>query len=438
MLNKLINSRKDLLAQREKEGGVAIVFAILLLMILLLVVVIVATTSIAAATSAKDLGSREVFRNAAEAALSNALLTANNSTSTQALEDRRTINNAFYGTMTTDTSNRGNEIRWMWYTQQVVFPGQKVGYYVYATGYSSVTGINAGVELRAQLAPIKVSSGSVVGGVANYALAPDSPFQWGLTGINSVSTQAGAKIYSADSFFGVNASGTQTRGTLISTNNTVNLADNTGLIQKSFTNPANICSGAGCPTSGTTYREFNIDPSPSGSLVTTNCPAGPYPVWRASQNGGVLNLPNNSCVNQLIFDVNTVVPANFTVTNPLRIYSIAGVLAFRGVTVNNTRSPAALQVYSQLGSLSVGDPANTFLAGNTYVGIYYVTSRRNVNTLEGGSCSVFPNSTVFGAMNCLNVTLQSNSTFYLDLASLNLNVDPTSRNVWIQQFVEEI
>lgn len=438
MLNKLINQRKEILENRGEEKGAAIIVAILILMILLLVAVVVSTTSFSAATSARELNSRAVYKNAAEAAISNALLTANNSSAANALELRRGLSNAFYGTMTADTSTRGGEIRWRWYTEQVVFPGQRIGYYIYATGYSSVEGVNSGVTLRAQFAPVAVASGTIVNGVARYSLAANSPYQWGLTGINSVSTQSGAKIYSYDSFYGAAASGTRTTGTIASTNNSMNIADNNGLIQKSFTNPSNVCSGSGCASSGTTYREFNLDPSLAGALVPANCPAGPYPVWRASDNGGVLNLPNNSCVNQLIFDVNTIVPANFTISNPLKIYSTAGVTVFRGVTLNNTRSPATLQVFSQLGNLSVGDPANTFTATNTYAGLYFVTSRLNAGNLEGGSCSIFGSSTVFGALNCYNVTLQANSTFYLDLASLNLNVNAQSRNIWIQQFVEEI
>lgn len=438
MLNRLVHHRQQILQNRNQESGAAIIVAILILMVLLLVVVIVSTTGFTAATSARDLNSREIYKNAAEAALANALLTANNSTDPDALELRRGLNNAFYGTMTNDTSTRGGEIRWRWYTEQVVLPGQRIGYYIYATGYSTDQGVAGGVTLRGQFTPVNVASGTIVNGVAQYKLSPTSPYQWGLTGVNSISTQAGAKIYSSDSYYGAVASGTGTTGTIASTNNSMTLTDDTGLIQKSFSNPANVCSGGGCEFSGTTYREFNLDPSLSGALVEENCPAGPYPVWRASDNGGVLNLQTDSCVNQLIFDVNTIVPANFTINNPLKIYSDAGVIVFKGVTVNSTRSPATLQVFSQLGNLSVGDPANTFVNSDTYAGIYFVTSRINDGDLEGGSCSVFPDSTVFGALNCYNVTLQTDSIFYLDLASLSLNVDATSRNIWIQQFVEEI
>lgn len=434
---------------QDREGGAALIFAVLLVMVLMLVMVLVTTTAVTSANSATTLSTANIYRNAAEAGIANALIEANNATSaagTNPLEKRRGTANAASGTMPDTTSTSGEDIRWKWYTQQVVFPGEKVGYYVYATGYSFQQGITEGINLRAQFVPTNVQEGyyDSSSNRISYRAPWASPFQWGIAGFTSVSLSDTAKIYSADSNYGNTASGTNTVGTVVATNGTMNIATTTATLrEKSFSgSPASgtSCNGVGCNTSGTTYRDYNMSGDSANSRVNTMCPTTTsYSVWTASSNGGVMNLAANTCVGGLVFDVPTTVPANWSDSNPLTIYNTGNTTVFKGVQLNKTNSPNAFKVYSMSGNLSVGNSTNVYSTAITNVSLSYYSGV--------GTCTVYPAAVYFGAVACANVSLLSDSTFYLDMATVNsgVNVHGTgtgystgSRNIWKQEYLEQL
>jgi len=446
MITKLqaaINKR-----DQDREGGAALIFAVLLVMVLMLIMVLVTTTAVTSATSARSLSTTDMYRNAAETAVANALLEGNNATFTppnNGLEARRGIANASTGTMPASTSNSGTDIKWQWYTQQVVFPGERVGYYVYATGYSAKEGIDDGITLRAQFLPKNVQEGfyDTATGKTSYRFPWSSPFQWGVTGFNAVTISGSAKIYSADSKYGSNASGTATVGTVASTNGIMSVTSTTpSLVDKSFLSPAitgTSCNGAGCNLSGTTYRGYKLDSGTTNNRVTTSCPGSTYPVWKASENGGVLNMAANSCVGGLIFDIPTILTANWSEGTPLTIFNIGDTTIYQGVQVNKTNIPTALRIYSRTGNANIGNPATSYSGATTTASMSFYTG--------AGSCNVYNATTYFGAMACGNLSLMDGSTFYLDLASINIatNVQGTgsgyangSRNIWYQQYIEQL
>jgi len=455
----MLTDIRNALDRKKNENGSAMIFAILVLMILLLATVIVSTYATTAAVTARELTSRDALRNAANAAIENAMLTANNNSNAAALEAHRGVGNSVTGTYTSDSSNQGTDLKWTWYTERVVLSGQRVGYYVYATGYNDKQGgKNAGVRFRAQFDPISVTGGKwnpanpngedgrpkTDKGSVSYNISSESPYQLGLTGLSSLSIEGNAKIYSSDSFYGNQPSGTSSNKTTAATNGTMNItAPTSGLQQKSFTAPVageEPCTSAGCATSGTTYRNYDINMDDvatvvnggklsGGTTVAGKC-ANVKPIWKASENAGIMNIANDSCVQQIIFDVNTNIPATYSINSPLKLYTTTGVTVYKGVKVNTTNSPASLRIYSATGGVNVGDSTNTYLNGPTYLGAYIATAQ--------GRCQVYSGATYFGALACANTNIYSGSIFYQDLASFSVNTNVSQRNVWSQGYLEEL
>lgn len=425
---------REILNNRKNEDGVSLIFALLVLVMLLLVTVIVATTATTSAVTANQLTSGTVLRSAATNGLQNALLVANNSQTSSILETKRGVGGAVYGTVTNDSNSgrRDGEIKWRWYTEQVVFPGQIVGYYVYSTGYSSVTGIDKGVTLRAQFVPTAATSGdwNPTTKAVSYKLSPEASYQWGITGTISVSLEDSSKVYGFDSYYGSTPGGANSTGTAIATNNTVTIGSGTGIQSSSFTSPSatgNDCTGTGCAGVGVVYREFDVNLQSVADKMTTMCGSNNPPIWRASEHGGVLDLPANTCVGGLIFDVDTTVPANYTPNSPLAVYSVGDVTVNKGINVNTSNSPGSLKVYSNSGALSVGVSGSGSILSRTNMYMATVT----------GLCEIAANSTYFGATACGRVIVRSNAVYYLDAASRSGSA-LTQRNVWTQTYVEEL
>lgn len=429
------------LKNRDREDGSSLIFAILVLMILLLATVVVTATATTAAGTARSLISRDTLKNAAEAGLQSAIVAANNSTATNVLESKRNVANAVTGTMTVDNNSgrQDGEIKWRWYTEQVVFPGKVVGYYVYSTGYSTDTGgIETGVTLRAQFKPLLVTGANSADGTKiEYYIGAESIFQQGITAStttsNNILVESTAKVYTADSFYGHTPSGTSSTGASLATNGTVQVESGSGIqyisIDKTPSSGA-PCSGTGCASIGISSRGYGINTENISSKgLPANCTTT-LGIWRASSNGGKLNIPQDSCVTGLIFDINTTVPANWSNSTPLRIFNSGNTTIDKGVTVNTTNSPQSLKIYSTSGKLTLGTTGTG--TGTSFSGYFGSVT---------GQCEIAGSTKYFGALSCGSVILRAGSVFYLDLASRGLS--PTynytgQRKIWLNDFVEEL
>lgn len=423
----------------KQEEGSALIFAILLVMVLTLTVVLVTGTAITSANSARELVTRDLLRQAAEAGLNNAVLQANQTT-TNVLETRIGSGAAATGAMTGTTSTKTNAdlgLRWRWYTQKVIFPGEQAGYYVYSEGYSTVPGMTEKVTLRAQFLSNRISSATYTTSSNVISYEGANPWETGIAGLNSVTVQSGAKVYVADSNYGPNPSGTNSVGSTVMSNNGVAIQDTASGV-RSITFGANrtsaVCTGAGCNGVGQTYRgsDYGLTAVSKQFLAGGKCPPGTtYPVWRSSQNNGVLNLPSGSCVSELIFDRDTTIPASFSKTSPLVIFNTGSTTVWKGARVNTNNVPMAFQIYSN-GSTSIGDPANVANASNpTRAQFEYASAL--------GSCHVYSGAAYFGVLNCSNVTLATGSITYIDLGAKEItSLDPAARKVWYATYVEEL
>jgi hypothetical protein len=431
MMDKLKNYRNG----EDRESGAAMIFAILLLMLLLLVSVIVATTATTQSQSSRVNSLREANLSAANNGIENALFNANNSTDTKWLESKRTIANATTGTPPVGAYNVEG-LKWRVYTERVVTSGNTVAYYVYSTGYISSLGPDEGVTLRSIFQGSKVNSGKYVSqadGAVNvaYTLSADSSWAYGILGTTGVNFSGTTKLYSFDSAkSGSVPTGTATNGTVASTNTAVAIANtqhgisniissypgvNTGCV------PSNVCNTAPVTQS---YRNSEVSLAGVTENVKSICTGTGYPIWKASENSGVLNLPTNTCLGGLDFDINTTVPASFSAGSPLRLNVLGNVTVKPGVSVNSTGAPTKLVIRSVGGNLTVG----SLTTANRTQFLY---------TSENATCNVTGPGIFFGGMACATVNVYDSAKVYMDLAARSLE-SITTRHIWVNTYVEEL
>lgn len=413
----------------KNESGAAMIFALLILMVLAFLSVTMTLQATTQAQSQREITLREAYVASAYSAMETAVFNANNSSNANWLESRRGILNAQNGTPPTNTSSV-SDLRWRIYTERVVTSGNQVAYYVYATGYVSSIGVDQGITLRGIINGTDVTEGvyNSEGGI-QYRLSVEGSWAHGLTGVNELTFLGTSKLYSFDSALsGSTPSGTSSRDVNFYSKGKINITNvnhglKTGTVTAYGTNnrclPENICEQAAI-----IFRElgFDVDLTEVTDNVNTACPNVSYPVWTASQNDGVLDLPANACVGGLVFDVNTTVPASNTKTNPLRINVKGGnVVINPGIKVNTSNVPTALIIRST---------GNTFTADNTSKSNLFITA-------PNATCSTKGSAMLFGGISCQRVSLEGSSTVYLDL-SIRSNVFGSDRKIWNISYVEEL
>lgn len=435
------------LNRKENEQGSSMIFAILVLMIFLFATVIVASTAVTSASTSKELTSREVLRMSAEAGLENALLNANNNSSGFSSFWTGGVSigpsNVVTGTLATSSvsGRQTGEVKWEWHAESL--GGTTPCYYVYSTGYSTQTGGKAkGVSLRTQMCATAVESATVdADGTPNYFFGMPNLFQLGVTGTNSIVVKQNALIRSSNGRTPSSSSNPST-GSSISTNGTLKIGSGTGVKELNFTssNQAETCEGAGCTETGIsqTYRGFNVNfGATDDATVWNKCPLSSYPEWKASENGGVWNLPDGACVGSIKFDVNTVFNGGNTETTPLSIHNIGPTEVSTGVTVNSEGKH--IRIYSGTGSLNVG--ATTGGSTPTTTFFYFATA--------GGSCNIGNVSNshktkFFGALACNNIALEQNAELYIDLEAKKAALGSGSiicsgkKCIWNKTYIEEL
>jgi Tfp pilus assembly protein PilX len=433
---KMMNNIKQHRNGERNESGAAMIFALLLLMLLMLVTVIVATTATTQSQSTREVSLREGYLSAANNGIEVALYNANNNITEDWLETKRTIGNAMTGTPPNGANNIDG-LRWRIYTERVVTTGNTVAYYVYSTGYTPTLGIDKGITLRSIFQGSKVNSGKYVYQADEtvnvaYTLSADGSWAYGLLGTNGMTFSGTSKLYSFDSSkSGGIPTGTSTIGTVASTNTAVelnNTAHGISSIISSYPGvntgclPASICNTS--PGLTQSYRNSEVNLSGVTENIQSTCTGTGYPLWKASENSGVLNLPANTCLGGIYFDVNTTVPASFTASSPLRLNVLGNVTVKSGVSVNANGAPTKLVIRSTGGDLT----ANTGTTANRVQFLY---------TSENATCNVTGAGIFFGGIACANVNVYDSARIYMDLAARSLE-SITSRHIWVNTYVEEL
>lgn len=420
-IDKIRNLRER--AENNHESGAAMIFAIILLMLMLFVSLLIATTATVQAGVARDQRLRESYNFAANNGVEWMLMQANQNPA--ALETYRGVGNAYTYTPYSGEYDLDN-IRWRVYTEQVATSGGGLSYYVYSTGYDTVLGVNKGSTLRATFESYPISTAAYnVSGTPTYYLKAENTWGNGILGLSSIQINAGSKLYSYESGIqGNTPTGTSNQASVATTNTAVTLGDASTAVKSVITSIPSSANGckptSNCAAVSTSFRGAELRLNTVTDLVNTKCPNASYPVWVASNNGGLLNLgATQRCWGGLVFDVPTTLSGMYTDTNPLALYVKGGVTVNSNVNING--SPIELQIFSRAGNLNINNvKANLLYASND------------------ASCTVTGNSAVFfGATSCASISVAGNAKYYYDISSKSAAPD-TSRRVWLKVFIEQL
>jgi hypothetical protein len=418
------------LERRKNEEGSSMIFALIVLMLALAATLIIVAYTLTSLLTTRVLNINAVYGTAAQTAISDAVLAANSQNGQALLDAHQGSSNAVTGVV----SNSTYSVNWSWYTSRVATTGEKIYYYVYATGYST-TGVDKGTseKVRVILSSVNVSGASYTGGKIVYQASDQSVHQWGLMGTNSATYNAGSIINSYDSFQTLTPTAT-TNQSATASNGNLKLASGTGLTtfnQFGSGSASTRCSGTGCASVAFQNQTSGFDMTSLATNVNTQCPnaASTYPSWTASANSGLLTTNSSSqCFNTMTFDSNTTIPASSSSSTPTIAYVKGNITVNAGVQVNAGGAPTALQIYSQAGSSA------SFVNGTTgsptkFYGLVAGPSLACNDSAASGTSST-PTLLIYGSLACNSINLGAGTTVWQDLAAANVQPTGTERLIW--------
>jgi hypothetical protein len=431
----MLNMMTKLKASREE--GSSMFFALAVMLIAITVTMLIAGYTLTNLVTTKKINSLSTFEIAADTAVNNAILAANSATvggttGTDILEAHRGVNNAAFGTVAASSSTLG--VKWRWYTEQVATGGQRVYYYVYATGYLEDPEADNSRTVRVLLSS-RVVSGAVVDSITGeiqYKASDQAVHQWGFMGVNGAIFYTGAKLNSYDSYQILSPS-TSSDVAAVGTNVNLTLPAGTGLDvfnQFGEDETATRCNGTGCTAVDTVIQPYTFGLSSLTDKVAEKCPlaASSYPNWVSSANSGLLTVsPTARCFNTMVFDTDTSVPAASNPANPVIAYVKGNITVNAGVEVNTGEAPTALQLYSQSGNSALfthGSTANP----TVFKGLVAGASLACADTSPHAGSDV-SNLFVYGGLACNTLAFGTGSELWQDEGAANIKID-TDRTIW--------
>lgn len=428
----------NLQKRRTQETGASLMIAVLLMVIMLGLVTSITAAIILGTQKSGQTRDYTFFSLAGDAALNDALLTAN----TETLSDGITslVNyigpeNAKTGTLTPDGSPN-TEINWRWYALPTPSTAPYTSYQIYASGYrGDDPEVDNAFHVTARLSSFAVAGGQVItnaDGVQVYKLPSRSLFSKGAVGINNVSLQDGASILSFNSAVGTDpgSHNANTPKASFSTAGEVRFHSYGGYAShghlygmKDGESAEDRCIG-GCllPMKMTTFSfdaaSYSDDPttSPDGKCTT-------YSNYRSSVNGTSINPSGGArhlCVEDLVIDQDTIYSSRFTTGAPLTIFVNGDLVIEPGKKLRNAgwmdsaRGPMALRLVVR-GNVNVaGHPTTpTELSALTIA-------------TEGGSCTISEpgqRARVIGAIACDNLTVNGDGVIWHDAQTIMTEVE---------------
>jgi hypothetical protein len=333
---------------RGEESGSAIIFALILLIVTFSLVSTV--TAFGLANLQKTLFVQSYTNNglAAETAISDALMVANSQGGTKLLNDLQadgpTSSNVVKGEVSSAYSSGNGGQKWVWYTERVSEGSAVAEYYIHAWGFQQKSSdpysrhFRVKVSSYANMKAAKKADSTQI----TYYPAPDAVSQWGLLGSSAFTVNPGANLKSYISDKDSNAT-KDTRQGQIASNGIVNMSSdpnnakfffgdaNAGnssrrinLLNWSAADELNPLTNrcAGCSNAEKQYydivtKNYRTDLTTIATTVQNACPLQTYPVWKSSENNGVLQ---GGCYNSLIFDQDTATPTSATDVSPAVAY----------------------------------------------------------------------------------------------------------------------
>lgn len=397
--------------RKENESGAAMIFALMVMVVALVVSVLVAGYVLTNITITKGVNSISTNGLAADAAISNALLVANSVEGKNLLAAHDSPEYAVTGQLAANASP--NTVKWRWYAEKVAGTGQRIYYYIYATGYTKSATDEDAKTTRVLLSSKNVSSASMQNGKIVYQPSDQAVHQWGIAGLNNITLGASAKIYSYDSYQNRNPTGA-TEGAEVATNGNLILGGDNSLRKFNkfaASNNVNRCVGTGCDSLQVDDIAYQLSLSSVAAKVQEQCPlaASSYPSWTASANSGLLTVTStNKCFNTMDFNANTTLPASATPNTPAQVFIKGNIYVRAGVTVNNGGAPASLQLYSQAGSEATFTPG-TSGAPTKFFGLVAGPTLACSSAGTSGA-----NLTLYGSLACGSVDFKTGSVIWND------------------------
>lgn len=452
-----VNKMKELMKiyRAEREEGVAMIMAILIMVVLLSLVATMTAFALMGVDKGKDVQFLTGSQNAADSAISHAMMLANSANGQVAgkgLDAHLGIGNAVNGIVSAneiDPDTGDGTYSWRWYAEKVVGGKDKMIYDIYATGYSETPTDDTARTYKVRVEAMVVESATYKGnGSPFYDPTKAGMFAWGAMGLDKITVGNGTSLEMYDSSKNIGYPVTAVaKGGKIATNNIMELGTGLKIHEYVFmeapepidsTRCTKNCSGV-----GVSRESYGISLSTATSNVSTSCPlaASSYGDWVASANGGTVPYSANPlCYRNVIFDVDTDVAANYTSGRPAEMMVKGNITVAPGVEVNKQnrtyQGPLALRIYSQTGT-SANIQQGTESNPTKFTGLITGAS---LNCAIGDSTNKAGATVLYGAISCKTVTLGNNTRIWWDnqIDQVSSIGSPNAKKIWSISGYQEV
>lgn len=443
-----VNNMKELMKnyRAQREEGVAMIMAILIMVVLLSLVATMTAFALMGADKGKDVQFLTGSQNAADSAISHALMVANSTEGQIAgkgIDSHLGVANAEYGKVSANEINPetgDGAYNWRWYAEKVVGGKENMIYDIYATGYSDTPTDDTARTYKVRVEAMVVESAKYNGdGIPFYDSTRVGMFAWGVLGLDKVTVGNGTKITMYDSSKNIGYPVTALEGGKVATNNIMDLGTSLSISEYIFTAAIGSIDSSRCVRNcslvSLSHEAYGVSLSTATSIAAEACPlaASSYGDWVASKNGGMIKYSATPlCYRNVIFDVDTDVAANYTSARPANVYVKGNITVDPGVEVNKQtktyQGPLALRIYSQTGTtakISQGAESNPTLFTGLIAG-------ESLNCSVGDSTNKAKATVIYGAISCKTVTLGQNTHVWWDnqIEQVSSVGSPDAKKIW--------
>lgn len=441
--------------QYKDENGSAMVSALLVMMLMLFIVGTMTTFAITGLNKGSDIKEVNQSQLSADSAISNALYVANNPAAGQSLEAHLTVNNAVYGIIDPTVANAGKDgqYKWRWYAEKVPTTFAGLAYDIYATGYKTTPTDDSARTFRVRFHSMQTRGASYEPTGAAYNPTPSSVFSWGALGANGVALNDTSRLYSYNSqavsnpVLSDNLNHGRAGSNRAITYGAGSVFNNLSFLANNKNNPvdATRCTGARCTNAYMTKYSYGLQLTSLNSYIDSKCPNATYPDWVASQKAGLYAPATDAakCWGNVIFDVDTNVPSQFSSGNPAFLYAKGNITVKPGVQVNTTSStdggPLKFRIYSRGGTTATVE-AGPAIDPTKFVGLMMGSALKcdigkDTTALGTGATTI-----IYGALACDTVLMNAGSTLWWDeqTSQITGDTDVSTKFIWSAVSYDEI
>lgn len=440
--------------QQKDETGSAMVSALLVMMLMLFIVGTMTTFAITGITKGSDIKEINQSQLSADSAVSNAIYIANNPAAGQSLEAHVGVDNSVYGVIDPTVANAGKDgqYKWRWYAEKVPTTFAGLAYDIYATGYKSSLTDDSARTFRVRLHSVQTRGASYEPTGPSYNPTPSSVFSWGALGTNGVTLNDTSRLYSYNSqmvstpTLSDNLNHGRAGSNRAITYGTGSVFNNLSYLANNKNNPVDStrCSGTRCNNAYMTKYNYGLYLSSLNSYIDEKCPNSSYPDWIASQKGGAYSPTDSTkCWGNVVFDINTSVPYQFSSGNPAYLYAKGNVTVKPGVQVNAATStdsgPLKLRIYSRGGTTGVFE-AGSSVNPTKFVGLFMGSAMKCEVGKDTTAKGTDATTIIYGALACDTVNMNAGSTLWWDeqTSQITGDSDAQTKFIWSTVSYDEV